>query len=283
MTRVLGCEIAREMLPGLVDNELPLADQVAIEAHLRWCRTCGAHVEDLRLIGDALRFRLPLLADDMDLDGLQAGVLSRWSAEHAMSWTACVRRTIDDPHVLWAGFGAAVGVMACLLLTVGVMSATDERAADSLAAVMDAIGSPGSDQNPVHLDGRMAPPRLAIPQLFDDSPLLNRIPTNDAVFALAAIITRDGRVADFELLSHTASSDREPMPPSLEGKGRATRSDMSLLRDAVSNSRFAPAQSGGSPVAVNMVWLLARTTVKGSPRPFDFDEFRPRSRTRPVL
>jgi hypothetical protein len=38
------------------------------------------------------------------------------------------------------------------------------------------------------------------------------------------------------------------------------------MLDAVSQSRFEPAQAaGGAPVAVNMVWLLARTTVKGTP------------------
>jgi hypothetical protein len=37
---------------------------------------------------------------------------------------------------------------------------------------------------------------------------------------------------------------------------------LSML-DAISRSRLEPARFGGSPVAVNLVWLLAHTTVKG--------------------
>ena len=40
MTRYIGCETARELLDEFVDGELPMADQVMVEAHLRWCRTC---------------------------------------------------------------------------------------------------------------------------------------------------------------------------------------------------------------------------------------------------
>jgi hypothetical protein len=40
---------------------------------------------------------------------------------------------------------------------------------------------------------------------------------------------------------------------------------MSSVVNAVKQSRFAPAQAiDGAPVAVNMVWLLARTSVKAS-------------------
>ena len=33
--------------------------------------------------------------------------------------------------------------------------------------------------------------------------------------------------------------------------------------DAVSSTRFQPAQRGGAPVAVNLIWLFERTTVRG--------------------
>jgi hypothetical protein len=43
--------------------------------------------------------------------------------------------------------------------------------------------------------------------------------------------------------------------------------DVSSVVNAVKQSRFAPAQAvDGAPVAVNMVWVLARTTVKASAR-----------------
>ena len=38
-----------------------------------------------------------------------------------------------------------------------------------------------------------------------------------------------------------------------------------MLLDAISRTRLEPAQFGGVTVAVNLVWLLAHTTVKGTP------------------
>jgi hypothetical protein len=37
------------------------------------------------------------------------------------------------------------------------------------------------------------------------------------------------------------------------------------LLDAVSHARFEPASVAGLPVAVNMVWMVAHTTVRGTP------------------
>jgi hypothetical protein len=34
--------------------------------------------------------------------------------------------------------------------------------------------------------------------------------------------------------------------------------------DDVRGARFVPAQVGGAPVAVNMVWMVTRMTVRGS-------------------
>ena len=284
MIPVLGCETTRGMLPGFMDGELSVADQVALEAHLRWCRTCSAHVEDLRIIGESLRLFVPSPSDeDPALDALQAGVVSRLRVEQDLSWTTYVRHVFDDLHVVWAAVGATVGVFACLLLTVGVIAETDKRASDSLAAIMDALGSPGSDENPMLLDNRMSPPRLAMPVLFDDSPELMRIPKNDAVLALSTVVTREGRIADYSLLPIQPARGGEGRNGEYRGDAAMTHDETSRLLTAVLPLRFAPAQAGGSPVAVNMVWLLARTTVKGTPRPFDFDEFRPKARgQRPV-
>ena len=55
MIPYVGCEYAREHLDAFVDGELSVAEQVAVESHLRWCRTCAARVEDLQLIGASIR------------------------------------------------------------------------------------------------------------------------------------------------------------------------------------------------------------------------------------
>ena len=57
MIPYLGCETVREMLDAFVDGELGVDAQVAVESHLRWCRTCTARVEDMSLIGAAMRMR----------------------------------------------------------------------------------------------------------------------------------------------------------------------------------------------------------------------------------
>ncbi|MBM3777457.1 MAG: zf-HC2 domain-containing protein [Acidimicrobiia bacterium] len=269
MIPVVGCESARPFLADLLDDELGVEEQVMVEAHLRSCRTCAAHLEDLKLIGASLRnvaVRTPW--GTVDVDGLAMAVLGRTCAEREASWPVRARRLLEDRHVMWAGAGATVGMLACVLLTLGVVTATDRRSGDSLAAVIDALGAPGSDRNPVALTYHVSPPRLAIPDYYDDAPELTRIPKNDAVFAFAATVTREGRIAGYELLrSHYPAEDGGgrmvslPPPPT----------ELSFLESAVSTVRFSPAQLGGSPVAVNLVWLVARTTVKGSPRPFDFD------------
>ena len=44
-----------------------MADQLAVESHLRWCDTCALRVEDMRLIGASLRATSTARpADDVD-------------------------------------------------------------------------------------------------------------------------------------------------------------------------------------------------------------------------
>jgi len=39
--------------------------------------------------------------------------------------------------------------------------------------------------------------------------------------------------------------------------------DIDDVVDAISRAKLQPAQGGGGPVAVSLVWLLTHTTVKG--------------------
>ena len=278
MTRVMGCEVARDMLHAWVDGELGMEDQVSVESHLRFCSTCRAHVEDLRLIGASLRLHAGRESEyeERQRSGLHAAIVGRWRAERDQSWPMQMRQLLEERRLCWAGIGATVGLAVCLLLTAGVMSINTLRS-DSLAGVLSVLSQPGSDQNPMRLNQAMLLPRLTIPDFVDDSPSLEGIPQDDAAFALSTVVTREGRISDYELLvSHFPEEDRPTAALSV--------SDASRLRDAVSKSRFAPAQAGGEPVAVSMIWLVARTTVK-SAWVFDFDEFvaRPRAaRARPV-
>ena len=76
---------------------------------------------------------------------------------------------------------------------------------------------------------------------------LAAIPEDEAAFAVSAIVTRGGRVSNYEVLPSTEPS-----------------ADSDAVRDMVVHSRFEPAQTPDGAVAVNVVWLLARTTVRAS-------------------
>jgi hypothetical protein len=69
----------------------------------------------------------------------------------------------------------------------------------------------------------------------------------DLVFALAAVVTQEGRLANPEVIQASARDGDEVV----------------RLMNTVMRARFEPASRAGAPVAVNMVWLVARTTVKG--------------------
>jgi hypothetical protein len=85
------------------------------------------------------------------------------------------------------------------------------------------------------------------------------------VYAVAAVVTREGRVSNYELLQWVT----EPLADH-RGTARSDDEVMAVL-DAVKHSRFEPAQTVDGVVAVNMVWLLARTTVKASAKVDELD------------
>ena len=96
--------------------------------------------------------------------------------------------------------------------------------------------------------------------------------------ALSAVVTREGLLASVEVLrQHSVEARgatlREGTRGSPESSGvrNGTTPDAELQRALsrlASDVRFVPARAGGAPVAVNVVWLLERTTVlPRSPRP----------------
>jgi anti-sigma factor RsiW len=257
MIQYLDCRAAREMLEAFVDSELAVNDQVALESHLRWCRVCAARVEDMQAIGASLRVTSCALraADEADhsLVSLQSDVLTRIQAEHEQSMWMQMRGMCSDMRFFWPAVGASFALGACLCVAVTVVSLTSDEKPDSLAAMIQVLANPGSDANPMRLDGAMAAPPRAL-----DGGALESVLGDEAVFALAAVVTREGRVSNYEVLfSERASVRRHDTAVETD--------DVSSVLNAVKQSRFAPAQAmDGAPVAVNMVWVLARTTVKAS-------------------
>jgi hypothetical protein len=266
MIPYLGCEHARELLEGFVDGELAMADQVALEAHLRWCRPCAARVEDMRLIGASLRVAGPSLAPDdtRALAAVQAGVLTRIRAEREQSLAVRLRSMFDDMRLLWPAVGATAALAACLFVSLSVLQAATAGNPESLAAMIERLdrpsapmlppANPGSDQNPMRLDGR-----VSFPRALNSVSAFESMPEDEIAIALSAVVTREGRIGAYGLL-------QSELPSTHRSRQDDAREATAVL-DAVKRSRFAPAEAaGGTKVAVNMVWLLVRTTARGTAR-----------------
>ncbi len=259
---VLICAEARPMLQAYHDEELPVSDQIAVHAHLQWCDECAEVLADLRLMRGLLRAGAPgshrLDADEQG--AFQATVVSRARAEETLSWSARLREACDDSRVFYAGVGAAVATLFCVVVLVSMMRFATRETPDSLASIVHLLASPkvvaddptapGTNANPVVVDAHMLMPRT-LNQLF----MSTASASDEAVFTLSAVVTREGRIANVEW--HSASG-RTPKAGSREAEA------VNTLLSAASQARFEPAKVAGFPVAVNMVWLVAKTTVRGT-------------------
>ncbi len=269
MTQYVGCEQARDLLEGLVDGELSMADQLAVESHLRWCRTCALRVADMQLIGNSLRSHSAGLAstrgDAAALVAMNEAVLMRVRAEHEQSFAFRLREMFIDMRLLWPALGASAAVALCLGAAAGVLQASTSQKPQSLAALISTLADPGSERNPLRPVNTGDPLRdenvgVSIPRVLADdarrtSRTLEWIPEEDVIYAVRTVITRDGRVSNFEVLL----SDGEPT-----GSRRSREHDRHAraVIDALQQSRFAPGTTPlGRAVAVDTVWLIAKTTA----------------------
>ena len=261
MTQYVGCDHARTLLEGLIDDELSMADQLAVESHLRWCDTCTRRVEDMRLIGGSLRATSAAQpadgVDDGALTLLTESMLVRVRTERAQSLPSRVREMVADSRLLWPAIGATAAVLLCVVAASSVLRASTIQEPDSLAAMISAIGSPGSEMRPLRpADNGISFPRLSEEDAMSASGMIEQIPEEDVIYAFRTVVGRDGSLADWELLS----GDDTP-PADRRAVARVAAQEMALL-NAVSKTRFVPAQTPlGHAVAVDMVILIAKTTV----------------------
>lgn len=270
-----------------------MGDQVLVETHLRWCHTCAARLEDAQIIGASLRLsaraqyeavaqrdgdgmppapRDGAHDDDITraLTAMQAEVLARIDMEYEQSLAVRTRELFTDMRLLWPALGATVAVALSVGLASGVWRATSTEQPASLAAIIENLADPGSNRNPQRLDAAMY-----LPRVLDDGTALDGMmladanaPYDDEV-AVAAILTREGKIGGYALLDESGRH--------MLGSGASNVNDVRSVLQAVSRSRFAPAaRPGGQIVAVNMVWLFARTTVKPSDATVDLGTPLPR-------
>ena len=244
----LDCRQVRRQLAAYHDGELVIDAQVSVQAHLRGCPSCLSDRRRLAEVGSLLRAGVAARVPE-ERGRIERHVLARLHAERQTSWPHLFHGLFEDLHLVWAAAGATAATILILCAVVASMALALREQPLSMAAAIGAMASPGSDSNPVSVDGRMLLPR-SNPDTLLESGVMDR---DEAVVALAAVVTREGRVRNLELL--TPDPDTTALP--------VKERELVELLGAASQARFEPARAGGAPVAVNLVWLVAHTTVRG--------------------
>ena len=142
-------------------------------------------------------------------------------------------------HLVWAGLGASVATAICIVGSASVLHAANQERPNSMARALSVLASPGSNDNPLRLNYEMEAPRAVTDAAIEMS-------EEEAEYALAAVVSREGDVQGVEMLNQLAD-----------------RPDLNAMLNEAYRMKFAPATARGDAVAVSMVWLVANTTVKG--------------------
>jgi anti-sigma factor RsiW len=258
---VMSCHGARRRLSAFHDGELPTREQVEVEAHLRTCAGCAREAAGRNGLGDELRTRAARMAVafEGEMDGLQSGIVSRLRVEREESVPAQVGRMFEDMRLGFAALGSTAASFVSLLAVVGILNfGPQSERPDSLAGVMQGMGGSAATVDVRDLVGQ----QIGVPSPQDREamsaktivgPLASASETQmseeDTVFALAAVVTRQGRIASLEVVR----SDQQ---------GSRDREQILRLLDQVSRARLEPATVGGAPVAARRVWVMAHTTVR---------------------
>ena len=205
---------------------------------------CAAALEELAelAVGAACRGAgpgAPLTAEERA--GLHASVVSRVGAEQQCRCRS-VCAMFDDMHFVYAGLGAAGAT---------VVLPHDHAEHDALRGAHQARVQPESGgRGCAHADAARA--RSG----FDHGD--RRESDDEAAFTLSAVVTREGRLVNLELHPEDGQT-----PAAGSSEARAVQD----MLGAMSQARFEPARVGGLPIAVNMVWLVAHTTVRATKLP----------------
>jgi hypothetical protein len=246
---LLTCAAVRRRLAAFHDRELPVPELIAVESHVHDCPPCARDLRAVQEVGEAMRLATAPGPSD-DWTGLQSGVISRMRAEAHESWTERTRRAFDDMHLVWISMAATAAAFVCVGTVLSMLHFASPERNNSLAAMIAVKAAPyGSNLNPVRLGGIIQVPSVPENGLVYAT-LESSMVRDEIMLPMSAVVTKEGRVSGLELLSN----DHD------------LREGVVALVEGLSRGRLEPAQFGGSPVAVNLVWLVAHTTVKGKLR-----------------
>lgn len=238
------CADIRDRLEAFYDGELAIDEQIAIQNHLGDCVACSLAAEELNTVGAMLREMASRVAEPASDEPLRiaARVLERLRVEEQFSVRSQVTALFQDMHLVWAGIGATVAMLICIVGSASVLHAANQQQPDSLASVISILANPGSNENPMRLNYEMMAPRAVTDAAIEMS-------EEDVEYALSAVVSREGRVQGVEVI------------PS----GNMKRGAVNAMLNGAYRVQFAPALARGDAVAVSMVWVVANTTVKGRP------------------
>jgi len=247
---LMSCSAVRRALDLLHDGELAVDSQIAVEGHLAHCAACRSQRDELSRIQSLLRTGATrpdfVDYDEEMLTGVLSSVMTQLRRERNFGWRERLGRVMADASQVWMPGGAVAMTAVGAVVLATVLTTLTPIHQDSLAAALGGLGVPGSNANPVTALRGVTLPTVA-PEQGLPVFLSGAFDAVDANVALAAVVTREGELSRFEVLGPTTTTD------GLEDE----------LFQLTSGIRFSPALYDGSPVAVNVVWLLERTTVRG--------------------
>jgi hypothetical protein len=249
-----NCERIREELSAFYDEELPVADRIAIADHLDNCPSCRLEADDLEAIGGALQStaRIEDVAVMPGLNRLQTDVLERWNAEEKASFGRTIRDLFDDARRTSACVGVSVVMSLCLAGGAFVLAQGPIEHPESLKAAMTL--SSRARTTDIYL-----PSVEMLPRAYADAIMPATVVNgDDEEVAFAATVTPEGYLAELKLIGER--SRKRP--------GLPTHEQLSELLNAAATARFEPARAAGAPVSQNILWLVSHTTVRAPLRAY---------------
>jgi hypothetical protein len=231
-----------DRLEAFHDGELAIDERVGLQNHLGGCEQCNHASNELASIGATLRDFASQVAHAEPVERLRisAHVLERLRVEEQFSIRSQVTDWFQDMHLVWAGLGASLATMICIVGSASVLHATSQERPNSMARAIAVLASPGSNDNPLRLNYEMNAPRAVTDAGIEMS-------EEDVEYALSAVVSREGRVQGVEVINQRPTNNAE----------------INAMLNEAYRMKFAPATARGDAVAVSMVWLVANTTVKG--------------------
>jgi anti-sigma factor RsiW len=246
----LNCEQVRAELSAYHDEELPVADRIAISDHLAACPACTVEADDLLAIRDALR---AIGHSDVEsiagLNRLQSDILERCDAEEKASLTTRIEKLFEDPRRASASLVLSFVASLCVAMGAFVLAQGPVRHPESLEAVMNQASRMGNIFLP---PSSVELPRVHVEAVMPAA-VMNRYGSEESV-AFAALVTADGELADLAFLGEQSRRGHRSPP--------VTHEQLSQLLNAAATARFEPARVAGLPVSLNVVWLVTHRTVR---------------------